>query len=209
VLPETNVRLLIFIEGKHDIPFLMNMADMLIRGGVDVPNLRQLEQDGKIIFAPLGGQNLLLWANRTAHLLKPEFHLSDRDNAPPDDPKYKDLIDGVMARAGTGEPVYATCTARREMENYIPVSAIQAALAANGFPQIARVNEYAPFDDVPTVLTAEMNAVLPAHARWKQATAKAFLNTQAVPHMTPADLTAIDPGGEVVGWFNKIGQMMQ
>jgi putative ATP-dependent endonuclease of OLD family len=209
VLPETTVRLIVFLEGKHDIPFMMNLADALRQQGLDVPDLRRLEQEGKIIFAPLGGQNLLLWTNRTAQLLKPEFHLYDRDNTPPLDPKYKAAIDAVMMRASTGEPVYASCTARKEMENYLPISAINAALAADGLPPLPRGSEFAAFEDVPVLFTAELNALLPAHAQWSTGRTKTFLNNHAVSHITPATLNALDPAGEVGGWFARIAQMMQ
>jgi len=208
VLPETTVQLFIFVEGKHDIPFLMNLADALRADGANVPDLRQLELDGRIIFAPLGGSNLLLWTNRTRHLLKPEFHLYDRDNTPPADPKYKQAIDEVMNRAAAGEPVHAVCTNKKEMENYVHIDAINEALLATGLPSPRNVN-YADTDDVPDALTQELNAALPAHGKWNEAVTKTFLNNQAVSKMNQARLAALDPGGEVLGWFQRIEQMLQ
>jgi hypothetical protein len=208
VLPETTVGLFIFVEGKHDIPFLLGLADALRAGGVDVPDLRQLEIDGRVIFAPLGGTNLLLWANRARNLLKPEFHLYDRDFAPPADPKYKQVIDEVGNRAAAGEPVFATCTAKKEIENYLHIDAINEALVAAGIPTRRGVN-YTSTDDVPVTLTQELNSVLPAHLQWKESTTKAFLNNIAVTKMTPARLAAVDPNGEVMGWFGRIQQMLQ
>ena len=208
VLPETTVKLFIFVEGKHDIPFLMNLADVLRAEGVNVPDLRQLELDGKIIFAPLGGNNLLLWTNRTKNLLKPEFHLYDRDHAPPADPKYKQAIDGVMARAAAGESVYAVCTNKKEMENYVHIDAVNEALTAVGLTSPRHLN-YGDTEDVPQMLTQELNAILPAHSQWKPQTMKAFLNNNAVVKMNSARLSAIDPAGEVMGWFNRIENMLQ
>lgn len=208
VLPETTVGLFIFVEGKHDIPFLMNMADALRTDGAAIPDLRQLELDGRIIFAPLGGSNLLLWTNRTKNLLKPELHIYDRDTTPPADPKYKQAIDGVTNRAVAGEPVYATCTDKKEMENYIHIDAINEALAAAAFPTPRNAN-YTAREDVPRMLTQQLNGVLPAHSQWNEGTTKTFLNNQAVTKMTSARLAAIDPQGEVLGWFNRIEQMLQ
>ena len=208
VLPETTVELFVFVEGKHDIPFLMNLADALRADGAPVPDLRQLELDGRIIFAPLGGSNLLLWTNRTKNLLKPEFHLYDRDNTPPADPKYKQAIDEVMNRAASGEPVHANCTNKKEMENYVHIDAINEALLAGGFPS-PRTSNYADTDDVPKMLTQELNMVLPAHGKWSEGVTKTFLNNHAVTKMNQARLAALDPAGEVTGWFQRIVQMLQ
>jgi putative ATP-dependent endonuclease of the OLD family len=208
VLPETTVELFMFVEGKHDIPFLMNLADALRADGANVPDLRQLELDGRIIFAPLGGSNLLLWTNRIKNLLKPEFHVYDRDNTPPADPKYKQAIDAVMIRAAAGEPVHACCTSKKEMENYVHIDAINEALQAIGLPSPRNVN-YADTDDVPRTFTQELNAVLPAQSRWKEGTTKAFMNNHAVTKMNRARLAAVDPANEVLGWFQKIEQMLQ
>jgi hypothetical protein len=142
------------------------------------------------------------------HLLKPEFHIYDRDTTPPALPKYNQAIVEVMGRATAGEPVHATCTNKKEMENYLHIEAINEALAAGGFPAPRNVN-YANTDDVPVTLTQELNAVLPANAKWGEGTTKTFLNNDAVARMTPARLAAIDPGGEILGWFNRIQQMLQ
>ncbi len=208
VLPETTVKLFIFVEGKHDIPFLTNLADALRASGVDVPDLRQLELDGRIIFAPLGGSNLLLWANRAGNLLKPEFHIYDRDTTPPDAPHYDQAVNEVMIRAANGAPVYAASTNMKEMENYIHIDAINEALVALGLPT-PRAANYSATDDVPNILPTELNALLPAHAQWNQRKAKIFLNNHAVLRMNQARLTAIDPGGEVLGWFTRIAQRLQ
>lgn len=208
VLPETTVSLFIFVEGKHDIPFLMNLADALRADGANVPDLRQLELDGRIIFAPLGGSNLVLWTNRMKNLLKPEFHVYDRDNAPPVDPKYKQAIDAVMNRAAAGEPVDACCTSKKEMENYVHIDAINEALLAIGLPSPRNVN-YADTDDVPKILTQELNAVLPIDSQWKEGTTKTFMNNHAVTKMNRARLAAVDPAGDALGWFQKIEQMLQ
>jgi putative ATP-dependent endonuclease of OLD family len=208
VLPETTVGLFVFVEGKHDIPFLMNLADALRADGANVPDLRQLELDGRIIFAPLGGNNLLLWTNRAKHLLKPELHVYDRDTTPPTPPKYNQAIVEVTTRAVAGEPVHATCTNKKEMENYLHIDAINEALVAGGFPTPRNVN-YADTDDVPRTFTQELNAVLPAHAQWKESVTKAFLNNQATTKMNQARLASVDPAGEILGWFNRIQQMLQ
>ncbi|MBC2604234.1 ATP-binding protein [Puniceicoccus vermicola] len=208
VLPETMVKLFVCVEGKHDIPFLLNLCDALRADGMALPDLRRLEIDGYLIFAPLGGANLVLWSNRLGNLLKPEFHLYDRDNQPPADPKYKDAIDAITARAAAGEPVFATATGKREMENYVHIDAINAALTAQGF-LTARTTNYADFDDVPNLMRSELNAISPPHAQWNEGGVKAFIANAAVKEMNQARLSAIDPDGHVAAWFTKIEELMQ
>ena len=61
VLPEHDVKIFIGVEGINDINFLINISKVLSQAGESVPNLGDLENQGKIIFFPLGGSNLALW----------------------------------------------------------------------------------------------------------------------------------------------------
>ena len=87
VLPDNTVKLFIGVEGKHDIAFLRNISRSLINEGLDILDLEKMELDGELIFFPLGGSTLALWTSRLENLNRPEFHLFDRDTAPPDPPK--------------------------------------------------------------------------------------------------------------------------
>ena len=71
VLPDNNVALFIGVEGKHDISFLQAISRVLKDEGSDVPDLEQLELDGRIIFFPLGGSTLALWTCRLEKLSRP------------------------------------------------------------------------------------------------------------------------------------------
>jgi len=122
--------------------------------------------------------------------------------------RYKQAIDAVMNRAAAGEPVHATCTNKKEMENYLHIDAVNEALLAAGLPTPRNTN-YADTEDVPRMLTGELNAVLPIHGQWKESVTKAFLNNHAVTKMNRARLTAIDPPGEIPSWFSRIEQMLQ
>ena len=39
-----------------------------------MPDLQELEDNGSIIFIPLGGSNLIHWTSRLKGLNRPEFH---------------------------------------------------------------------------------------------------------------------------------------
>jgi putative ATP-dependent endonuclease of the OLD family len=125
VLPDHNIKMFIGVEGKHDIPFLRNLANILIAGGEVVPNLADLELDGVIIFLPAGGgDSLARWSDRLKGLHRPEFHLYDRDTAPPQPAAHQVDVDRVNQRSDCR----AFSTNKREIENYVHFEAINQAL---------------------------------------------------------------------------------
>ena len=127
VLPDNSVKLFIGVEGKHDICFLQNISKVLKEGGHDVPDLEKMELDGELIFFPLGGSTLALWTSRLKNLQRPEFHLFDRDNKPPAQPKYHRQVAEVNAR----DKCKARSTLKKEMENYLHKDAILLAYRGN------------------------------------------------------------------------------
>lgn len=202
VLPDHNVRVFIGVEGKTDIPFLKNMARLLIEAGEDVPNLEQMELDGEIIFVPLGGSGLAEWTNRLTNLNRPEFHVYDRDNAPPKQPKYQKHIDKLNQRTCCK----AVATNRREAENYIHRDAINAALAETPY-QVTFDQDVSEMMDVPTELVKTINSVALHSDQWGGTKAKDFLCSIAARKMTKEMLDVIDPNNEVKGWLLDIKEM--
>ncbi|MBA1299190.1 ATP-binding protein [Pseudomonas carnis] len=204
VLPDHNVKIFIGVEGKHDISFLKNMSTMLIDSGSNVPDLNKLELEGELIFTPLGGSALALWCNRLANLNRPEFHIYDRDDAPPSPPKYQRYIEEVNRRNGC----LALATNKREMENYIHLSAINLALNEAGIA----TNLDSPinnFDDVPSLLFRKVNEVVNASDMWGQGRAKEFLCNSAIKKLTIEMLIETDTNNEILGWFDRIAEMLE
>ncbi|MCT9826826.1 ATP-binding protein [Pseudomonas sp. Y39-6] len=204
VLPDHNVKIFIGVEGKHDISFLKNMSTMLIDSGSKVPDLNKLELEGELIFTPLGGSALALWCNRLANLNRPEFHIYDRDDAPPSPPKYQRYIEEVNRRNGC----LALATNKREMENYIHLSAINLALNEAGIA----TNLDSPinnFDDVPSLLFRKVNEVVNASDMWGQGRAKEFLCNSAIKKLTIEMLRETDTNNEILGWFDRIAEMLE
>ena len=148
VLPDHTVKLFIGVEGKHDISFLKGMSKILRADGVDVPDLEALEVSGEIIFFPFGGSNLALWTSRLANLNRPEFHIYDRDHAPPNPGKYQEFADVVNNRPGC----VAKMTVRREMENYLHHEAICEAYQVQNITLNFNV-AFGDYDDVPTLVS--------------------------------------------------------
>lgn len=148
VLPDHDVKIFVGIEGKYDISFLKNISAMLTASEHDIPDLAAKEALGQLVFIPLGGSSLELWVNRLQGLNRPEFYLTDRDYPPPMEPKYQTQLDAWAARGCT-----AWVTTKRELENYLHVNLIRAAV--NGYAGTG-----ADFDDVPQLWAeATHNAV--------------------------------------------------
>lgn len=204
VLPDHTVKAFIVVEGIHDITFMKSLCRMFRSHGTVVPDLDALELTGEVVFVPSGGAgNLALWSSRLSALNRPEFHLYDRD-APPDAPaKHQDKVDAVNQRPGCK----AVSTSRNEIENYVHHRAINACAQAMQLPCNV-IAPFAPDDDVPALLTVELNRHAPQNAKWGPNKVKAWLADVVVPSMDAQMLGEIDPAGEMRGWINDIELML-
>ncbi len=206
VIADHDVRLFIGVEGINDVEFLCHIAGVLRAGGEDVLDLRALEAQGQIVFVPVGGSNLTLWAHRLAGLNRPEFHLYDRDEQPPLRSSHQAAVDAINARGAR-----ALLTGKREMENYLHRDAIQAALLVSV--------TFGDFDDVPDIVAQSVHAAGGGHDPWEKmdeekkrkkiSRAKKRLNTEAVKAMTSALLTVADPNNDVRTWMMEIKRLFE
>lgn len=206
VLPDHNVRAFLGVEGKNDIYFLKRISLILAATEDDIPDLVSAEQDGKLVFIPLGGSSMELWVSRLAEFNRPEFYLTDRDTVPPTLPKYQNEINQWTARGCT-----AWVTSKRELENYLHPDAIRpdcAGYAGTGHQ----------FEDVPLLFAQETHSASPNATPWaqlsdkrrdeKESRAKRRLNTSCVERMTPQLLTAMDPNDEIRIWLRALGAQL-
>ncbi len=207
VLPDHDVKVFLGVEGKWDMEFLKRLSKIVHVSDPTVPDLDQAEASGALVFIPLGGSSMELWTVRLAGLDRPEFYITDRDEPPPACPKYHSYLTIWNARANCT----AYCTNKREMENYLHASAIQA-IAAN-FP-----GSIADFDDVPLMLAEALHTADASAQTWSTVTdekkkekasrAKRRLNTECVDKMTAQLLSQSDPRGEIVTWLKEIGSKL-
>jgi len=208
VLPDHNVKLFIGVEGVHDISFLKTISRVLIDASEDVPDLEKLESDGRIIFIPVGGSNLVHWTSRLAELNRPEFHLFDRDAQPPQESPHQAMVNAINARPGC----FACLTGKREIENYLHADAIRAVQPEAGIT-------FGDFDDVPNLVAEAVHkagggtrswAEMDEDARKKKVSrVKGWLNTTAIASMTPTLLDQRDPVGDVRGWLTRIAELLE
>ena len=204
VLPDHTVKMFVVVEGIHDITFLKSLSRMFRAHGTAVPDLEALELAGEVVFVPSGGAgNLALWSSRLHALNRPEFHLYDRD-APSGAPaKHQAKVDAVNQRAGCK----GISTSRNEMENFVHHAAINACAQAE---QLAcnLTAAFGPDDDVPELLTAELNLHAPPSAKWGHNRVKAWLAETVLETMDVHMLSQIDPAGEMLAWMTDIQLML-
>lgn len=201
-------KLLIGVEGNNDINFLKTMASTLRKYGEEVPDLEKLEENGDIVFLPMGGSGLTLWTSRLEVLNRPEFYIIDRDTQPPAPPKYETFLNEVNQR----RHCEAVVTSKREMENYLHPVAIKAV-----YPNVNVT--FSDFDDVPLLVAQAIHATSQSPKLWvdlppakqdeKVKNAKRWLNTLAVEHMTPALLAQSDPNSEIQSWLRRISELLK
>lgn len=207
VLPDHDIKVFFGVEGKHDINFLKRISRILAAGEDDIPDLETAEADGTLVFMSLGGSNMDQWLSTIEGLDRPEFYLSDRDEQPPARPRYDHHLTEWRNRGCT-----AWATSKRELENYIEPSILQAmapGYAGNG----------ADFEDVPLLFAKAVHSADTAAPDWdtlppqkqkeKASRAKKRLNMDAVDKMTPQLLNRIDTKDEIRTWLRDIGTALK
>ena len=190
ILPDDRVRLIVCVEGPHDVAALKGLNKIVLDDGADVLDL---ETDERVILIPLGGSNLTQWVNQ--HYLKsfrrPEFHLYDGD-----EDEYVEIAESVTARDDGSVGVILK---KFEMENYIHPEVIDSLLGV----QIA----LDPTLDVPKAISEELKNI-PLATKRGPANVKKFLAERAYAKMTPENLHEVDPDGEVLSWFVTMTAMV-
>ena len=199
--PQEALKLLVVVEGVHDIEFLRRISAMLHAHDPMLPDLGAMEHRGELVFVPSGGADLKSWTHRLAPLGNPEYHLYDRED-PPETELRRQLADSVNRRPGCR----AVVTSKRTLENYLHPAAIREAggveidfgdddAVADLIARQAYVKEYpdVPWEELPRrTQTRRRNRV------------KRWLNTKAVDRMTPQRLAERDPKGEVRSWLEAM-----
>lgn len=209
VLPDHNIRAFFGVEGRNDINFLRAISRTLSLAGEDVLDLGRAEDEGHLVFIPLGGSCLDLWVSRLRGFNRPEFYLFDRDNPPPSEPRYQCQANEINRRLHCR----AWHTERKELENYISRDVI-----VTDYPNYAGCGD--PFEDVPLLFAQAVHEAEANAQPWdevcaekdklekKLARAKRRLCSEFAAKMTPDLLTRVDPGGEVRGWIREVSQAL-
>jgi putative ATP-dependent endonuclease of the OLD family len=207
IIPDHDVKIFVGLEGVNDIDFMKNISKVLIDNGENVIDLTELEENGEIIFIPLGGSSLSLWTHRLAGLNRPEFHLYDRDDEPPATSRHQDAVDQFNARDNST----AILTGKREMENYIHSDAILDSLGVTIIVD--------DFCDVPDLVAEQLHIANGGQGAWddldsdkkkkKNSRAKRRLNNEVLESMTVERLNFIDQDNDVRKWLSEIKRLYE
>ncbi len=206
VLSDHNIKVFFGVEGRNDISFLRIISKILHDAGEEVPDLGAAEDAGSLVFVPLGGSSLDLWASRFKGFNRPEFYLFDRDTEPPEEPRYKAEADVINQRPNCR----AWHTSKRELENYIHKNLIVAV-----YPHY--LGDGKAFEDVPMLFAQAVHETSNSGEKWeavltdkeklakKVSNAKKRLCSEFAEKMTPELLKEVDRDGEVRGWLREVG----
>jgi hypothetical protein len=199
-------KLLVVVEGKHDVDFLKCVSRTLHADDSRLPDLGDLEGRGRVVFVPFGGGDILGWAHRLAGLGQPECHLYDREQPPETEVRQR-----AAAIVNRRPKCRAFLTGKRALENYLSPQAIY---------EVRGVDIRFTDDDDVADLTAEHAwslarrapawQLLPSRARKRlRDRAKRWLNTRAAERMTIERIDQCDPGGEIRFWLATMARLLR
>jgi len=204
VIPDKRTCVLLCVEGPNDLACLRAMCRCYRSR---YPELVCIEKDVRIALVLLGGGSLLNWT--ADHLLRNtglrEFHIYDRDLPGADGTyKYNAAVEMVIGRSN-GDT--ARLTNRREIENYLHPAAIDRVLS----PVVGHAVQvrYGHQDDVEAVVAeAIRDHNGNPQTKVKRRQLKSWLNHEVASAMTIDELMEMDEGGEVLGWFQGLTEMV-
>ena len=197
-------RAIVVVEGVFDIEFLTRLSALFHQEDPAIPDLAEQQRRGQIVFVPIGGGDVSLWATRLAPLGQPEFHLYDREQPP-----ETELRQRVVAQVNLRFNCRAVLTGKRSLENYLHPAALELA----GGPEL----NFGDDDSVPECVARFWLEGSGPNLSWDKIPrrsqkrlanrAKRWLNTQAVSQMSMPLLADRDPAGEVLSWFALIAEL--
>jgi len=201
--PIDKVKVLVYVEGYHDINALTRYSRLLSSEDKNVINLHDSDC---VAFIPTGGSSLKYWINQQllSGLGKPEIHIYDSDVS-----EYVSIVQSINAEKGKRKGFN---TAKLEMENYLTASAIQAAYAINGLT--ISIPDITDDMDVPLVTAEALHCASNSSNQWseleeevkkdKASKCKRVLNSIAIDQMNISDLDQRGGKEEMLSWLDTI-----
>lgn len=193
--------ILVLVEGIYDVEFLCRISAVLQGDNPAFPDLRTLEQAGKLIFVPFGGGDPGFWATRFAPLGLSEIHIYDRET-------LSDTELRVSAAASVNRRVNAEAFVmrRRSIENYLHTEVIETAFGIRATPSdngdiVAAIADAILTRAAPDLECSQLSR---RGRRRLKLQIKRKLNHGVVSNMTPTLLDESDPCGEIRSWLNAI-----
>ncbi len=203
--PADSVRVLLYVEGVHDIHALENYSSILHSENQELINLAASE---KVAYVITGGSSLKHYIENRylAGLGKPEVHIYDNDV-----PDYRTAIEKINNENNPNKIGFNTT--KLELESYLHPAAIEEAYASTGLEgmNIGNIN-----DDTDVPLEVAKLSIQLSNNNWDELTGekqkelssnkKKFLNTLAVECMTIDRINERGAYDELLLWLNSIQQ---
>lgn len=203
--PADRIKVLLYVEGNHDVNALKRYSAILNAANPNIINLSTSKEVGYVI---TGGSALKHYIEHKhlEGLGKPEIHIYDNDVA-----EYRTAVNGINAEANAKKIAFNTT--KTELENYLHHEAILDAYAENGLSNMA-LNPIADTDDVPLVVAEKISIavgndwtiITPERQKELGSDKKKLLNTKAIEKMTVERITERGGFDEICLWLNTIKQ---
>jgi predicted ATP-dependent endonuclease of OLD family len=203
--PRDTIKLLLYLEGNHDIEALTRYSEILSHQNHINVNLKNSNAIGFVIS---GGSSLKFYVENQylKGLGKPEIHLYDNDVE-----DYREKVKQINADQDNRRKAFNT--AKLELENYLTKEAIVEAYADNG--TTITLPEITDEMDVPNTVAKALYEQSGKNKIWendlndiqkskKVSRVKRFLNTQVVDKMTVERIVERNALDEMKGWFENI-----
>jgi len=191
LLPDISNRakVMLCVEGPTDVIAMKSFSRCLHS---KYPNIIDLENERSVVVIPLGGSSLKHWVQERylRNTGCPEVHIYDNDVN-----TYQDSINQVNAR---GDGSWGTLTKKYEIENYLHPDAIKDAYDVE-------------IDTSKQGVPSLFGKAYSDKKGWNKCndnTSKTKLSICFDQKMSIDRLEAIDPDGEVKGWFERISAMV-
>lgn len=203
--PADRIKVLLYMEGNHDVNALKRYSQILNASNPAIINLVTSTEVGYVI---TGGSALKHYIEHKhlEGLGKPEVHIYDNDV-----PEYRAAVISINSEGN--DKKIAFNTTKTELENYLQHEAILEAYAENGLNNLA-LNPIADADDVPLIVAEQISiavgndwaATAPEKQKDLASDKKKLLNTKAIEKMTVARIKERGGFDEICLWLNKIKQ---
>jgi hypothetical protein len=192
-------RVIVHVEGAHDIEFLRRMSHVLNHDDKAIPDLGTLEAEGQLEFVTSACSSLLC-AVQAKWASDGEFCLYDREISPTTEARIR-----LVSLLNRRPDCRAVLTSKRAIENYLHPEAIREVcgieITFGDFDDVAEIVAKATFSSKDRSSWESLSRRARRRLRDK---AKKWLNREAVDRMTPQRLSERDPAGEVIGWLRSI-----
>lgn len=204
--PSDRIKVLLYVEGNHDVNALKRYSRIINTVNTDVINLMNSKEVGYVI---TGGSALKHYIEQKhlEGLGKPEVHIYDNDVA-----EYRGFVRRINEEANPNKIAFNTT--KRELENYLHHEAIKEAYLEAGRLRIS-LDTLEDDLDVPMIIAEQV--YIASGGDWTLNTdenkkklagdKKKLLNTLAVEKMTIERIRERGGYEEICTWLNTIKRL--